>query len=83
VLHRRDTFDGTAGYTLGRRVRGDEIRMLGLETFQLVEKALELVVGDFRIAVNVVPLFVVADPVAEFFDAPGRIPLGHRSRDST
>ncbi len=83
VLDRREAFNGTTGHTLGRRVGRDEIRMLGLETFQLVEQAVELFVGDVGVAVDVVALFVVADQVAELVDAPGRIPLGHRSRDST
>ncbi len=83
VLDRREAFNGTTGHALRGRVGRDEIRILGLETFQLVEQAVELFVGNLGVAVNVVAFFVVADQVAELFDALGRIPLGHRSREST
>jgi hypothetical protein len=83
MLHRREALNRTTGYTLGRRFGGDEVRMLGLEVLQFVEQPVELFVRNFRVALNVVALFVVADQVAELFDAPGRVPLGHRSRDST
>ena len=78
-----ESFDRTAGDALRRRVGGDEIRMFRLEPFQLVKQTVEFLVGDLRVGVDVVALFVVANPVAELFDALSRILRAHRSREST
>ncbi|MND08035.1 hypothetical protein D3C83_304040 [compost metagenome] len=55
--------------------------MLGFEALELVEKTIELVVGDFRVVVDVVALFVTANRLAQVADAIGR--RLHRSREST
>ena len=61
MLDGGEAFDRTAGDALRRRIRRDEIRMLGLEPLELVQQPIELLVGDLRIVVNVVALFVMAD----------------------
>ena len=43
--------------------------MLGLERLELVQQAIELLVGDLGVVVDVVALFVVADRVAQLADA--------------
>ena len=65
VLDGREPFDRAAGDALRRRVGRDEIRMLRLERLELVQQRVERLVGDLRIVVDVVALFVVADLVAE------------------
>ena len=60
---------GRAGDALGRRIGGDEIRVLGLEALELVQQPVECLVGDLRRVVNVVALLVVADLLAELVDA--------------
>ena len=65
----RKAFDRMAGDALRRRVRRDEIRVLGLELLEIVQQAIELAVGDFGSGVDVVALFVMADGVAKRFEA--------------
>jgi hypothetical protein len=50
--------------------------MLGLQRLELVQQAVELLVGDLGLVVDVVALFVVTDPCAKLGDARERI---HRS----
>ena len=69
VLDRLESFDRPAGDALGRRVGRDEIGMLRLEPLELVQQPIELLVGDLRVVVDVVALFVVADVVAKLSDA--------------
>ena len=65
VLDRLEALDGTPSYTLCRRVAGDELGMFRLEALELVQEAIELLVGDLGIVVDVVTLFVMTDRVAE------------------
>ena len=99
VLDGREAFDRPSRDALRRRIGRDEIRMLGLEPLELVQQAVELLVGNLGVVVDVVALFVVADGVAELFQAffgadhrvtametwPGVPTSAHplRSRDST
>ncbi len=46
MLDRRESFDRTAADTLRRRIGRDEIRMLGLQLFELVEQCVVLRVRD-------------------------------------
>ena len=69
MLDGREALRRAAGDALGRRIGGDEIGMLGLERLELVQKPIEFFVGDLRIVVDVVALFVVADESAKFGDA--------------
>ena len=64
MFHRVEAFDRAAGDALGRRIGGDEIRMIGFELLELVEEGVELFVRDFRIVVDVVALFVMPDRLA-------------------
>ena len=59
--------------------------MRGFQAFELVEEFVELGVGDFRIGVDVVALFVMANRLAKLLDAlfGRRAGLGHRSLEST
>ena len=43
--------------------------MLGFEPLELVQQRVELLVGDLGIVVDVVALFVMADRVAQLFEA--------------
>ena len=95
--HRREVFDGrealdrAAGDALRRRIGGDELGMLRLEPLELVQQAVELLVGDLGIVVDVVALFVVPDRVAQLVDAMSRhvsarvecASTRHRSRERT
>ena len=81
--HRREVLDGlealdrTAGHALRRRIGGDEIGMLGLEPLELVQQPIELLVGDLRVVVDVVALFVMPDRVTQLADALfGRLSCG-------
>ena len=42
--------------------------MICLERLKLAKQLIELRVRDFRVSENVVPLFVMANAVAEFFE---------------
>ncbi len=64
---------GAAADALGRRIGGDEIGMIALEILQLAQERVELGVGDLRVLVDVVALFVMADLLAKLFDAGGGI----------
>ena len=69
VLDGREAVDRPPGDALRRRIGRDEIGMLGLELLELVQQPIELLVGDLRIVVDVVALFVMADRVAKLADA--------------
>ena len=75
VLDGLEPFDGPTGNALRRRIGRDEIRILRFERFQLVEKTIELLVGDLGRVVDVVALFVVADLVAKLLYALERLHL--------
>ena len=51
--------DGLAADALGRRVRRDELGVLGLERAQLVEQRVVVVVADLRVVEDVVAVAVV------------------------
>ena len=70
-----------AADTLGRRIDGDEIGMLGLQPPELVQQGIELAVGDFRLIEDVVALFVVADQATKLGDPIGRSQRRSRARD--
>ena len=65
--------DRTAGNALGGRIGRDEVWMLALEGLELLHQRIERIVGDFRIVVNVVALFVMPDLIAELLDAGGGV----------
>ena len=69
VLDGRKAVGGRAGDALGRGVGCDEIGVLGLEALELVQQAVERLVGDLGSAVDVVALLVVANLLAELADA--------------
>ena len=53
--------------------------MRGLELFQFVQQAVECLVGDLGRVVDVVPLFVMANEVAQLSRAIGRRRVRHDS----
>ena len=67
----REALDRAAGDALRRRVGRDEIGVFGFERFQFLQQRVELVVGDFRIVVDVVALFVVANLFAKVLEPGG------------
>jgi hypothetical protein len=69
VLDAGEAGDGTPAHPLSRRIRRDEIGMLRLELFELVEQPVELFVGDLGRVVDVVLLFVVPNQRAQPVDA--------------
>src|SRR4051812_3638214 len=69
MLDGREAFGGTSGDALGGRIRRDEIRVLGFDPFELVQEAIELLVGDLRGVVDVVAFLVVADLIAQLGQA--------------
>jgi hypothetical protein len=69
MLDGGEGFGRASGDTLGRRVGRDEVRVLGLEPLELVQQPVELLVGDLRVVVDVVALFVMADGGPEFIQA--------------
>ena len=69
MLDRLEAFDGPAGDALGRRIGRDEVRVFLLQPLELVEQAIERLVGDLRGVVDVVALFVMADRVTKLADA--------------
>ena len=69
VLGRGEAVDRPAGDALCRRIRRDEIGVIALERLELVDQRVERVVGDFRVVVDVVALFVVTNLAAELVDA--------------
>jgi hypothetical protein len=48
-----------------------------------VHERVELGVGYFGVAGDVIALFVIPDEAAKFVNASGRIDRAHRSRDRT
>ena len=77
VLGGLEAFDRAAADALRRRVRRHQIRMLRLERLELLHQRIEGFVGDFRVVLDVVAVFVTTDLVAKFGDACDRI---HRAR---
>ena len=73
--HRREVLNGLeAGYgpscdALRRRIGGDEVRVIRFELLELVKQAVELFVGDFGVAEDVIPLLVMADCVSQLANA--------------
>ena len=68
VLDRLESFDRPAGDALRRRIGGDEVGMLCLEAFELVQQRVELLVGDLGSVVDVVALFVMADRITQLVE---------------
>ena len=64
VLDCRKTLGRTPGHALRRRIWRDEIGVLGFQSLEFVQQPIELLVGNIRRVVNVVPLFVIPDLVA-------------------
>ena len=81
MLDRDETLDGTPGNALCGGIGSDQLGVGRLEALELVQQPVELLVGDLRIVVDVVALFVVANRLAQFAHAVGR--GTHRSREST
>ena len=69
MLDRLEALDRTPGDALSRRVRRDEVGVLRLDPLELVQQPIELLVGNLRLVVNVVALFVMPDGVTQLFDA--------------
>ena len=68
VLDRLEALHRTAGDALGRRVGGNQVRMVGFDLLELVEEPIEFLVGDFGVVVDVVALFVTADRLTKLFE---------------
>ena len=77
MLDRDEAFGGTSADALGRRIGGDQIGVIGLELFELVEQAVVFLVGNLGIVVDVVTLFVMTDRVTKLLDAFLSRLLGH------
>jgi hypothetical protein len=75
MFNRREALNRPAGHALRRRIGGDEIRVLGLERFELVQQAIELFVGDLGRVMDVIPLLVVPDEIAQFLRRCSGAPL--------
>ena len=75
------TFDRPSADALRRRIGRHQIRMLGFEVLEVVQQPIEFLVGNLRVVVDVVALFVVTNRFAQFANAVSR--RCHRSRDST
>jgi hypothetical protein len=80
VLDGLEAGGDAAADAAGGRIVDDEIRVLGLEPFELLHQGIEFGVGDLRLAQDVIALFVIANEPAKFLDAFGRT---HRSRERT
>jgi len=65
----RETCGHASADALGRRIEGDELRMLGFEADEFGHQGVELGVGDLRLVEHVVALFVVPDEPPQFLDA--------------
>ena len=65
MLDGREAFNRAARHALRRRIRGDEVRMLRLETLELVEQRVEFFVGNLGRVVDVVALLVMADGITQ------------------
>ena len=70
-----------ARHPLGGGIKGHQIRIFGFEILELVQQPVEFLVGNLRVVVDVVALFVVTNRLAQLANAVGR--LFHRSREST
>ena len=77
VLGGLEAFDRATADALRRRVRRHQIRVLRLQRLELLHQRIEGFVGDFRIVLDVVAVFVTTDLVAELGDACDRV---HRAR---
>ncbi len=67
-----ESLDHLAADTLGRGIGGHQFRMRRFERLELAHQRVELDVRDLRIRVNVVAVFVIADPLAKLVDALAR-----------
>jgi hypothetical protein len=73
VADLRQLGDRLAADALRRRVRRDELGVLGLEALQLAEERVVLVVADLGVVERVVAPRVVLDLPAQLLDAPGDV----------
>src|ERR1041385_3773529 len=62
-------FAWLASDALSRRVRRDQLRLLGLELLQLIHQPVEFRVADLRIVEHVIAVLVMANLVAKRFNA--------------
>jgi hypothetical protein len=88
--HRLQMLDGrkplrrAPGHPPRRRIGRDEVGILRFERFQFVEQPVEFRVGNLRIVVDVVTLFVVPDGLAQIANPRDEVlRAGHRSRERT
>ena len=71
VVHFFETLGRLASDSLGGRVGGQELGMLGFDSLELVHQRVVFGIGDLRCVEDVVEMFVVAQLGAEFFCAAG------------
>ena len=64
-----EALGGSSADPLGGRIGILQLRMRVFERFELVHQRVELGVGDLRVVVNVVALFVMANEGTELVDA--------------
>ncbi|MNR01404.1 hypothetical protein D3C85_1172080 [compost metagenome] len=80
VAHLAEGAEGFAADPLGRRVRGHQLRVLGLQGLQLAEQAVVLGVGHAGLVQHVVAVVVRIQLGPQFQDAfGGGLGIGHGS----
>jgi len=79
VLHRRQAVEHLADHALGRRVRGQQLGVRGLDRLQFLEQAVVLGVRDLRRVEHVVEVGMVVELLAQPGGALGRA-VGARPR---
>src|SRR5215470_20347416 len=62
-----ETLARLAAYTLRRRVRRDQLRMIGLDLLELVHQPVEFGIADLGIVEHVVAVLVMANLIAKQF----------------
>jgi hypothetical protein len=73
MTHGSEALSDAAADALRGRIDADEVGMIALEILQLAQQRIIFGVGDFRRGLDVITFFVMADELAELFDASGRI----------
>jgi hypothetical protein len=64
-----EAVDGLAADALGGTVGCDQLGVSGLQALQLLEKLVELLVGDFVPGFDVIKVVVVVDETSKLLDA--------------
>ena len=75
MAHRLEFFQGRRPHPLGGGIRGHQLRVLLLQSGELLKQAVEFRVRDHRVIQDIVAVVVVIDLLPELF-YPGQDVLG-------